>query len=371
MQYRVCVYAICKNEGKFVERWMRSMAEADEIYVLDTGSTDGTPEQLRALGAFVTEERISPWRFDTARNRSLGLVPEDADICVCTDLDESFQPGWREKIEAAWAQGAQQIRYRYVWNFQPDGSEGYVFWIDKIHARRGFSWVNPVHEVLRYAGPGAPQSRFAEGVCLEHRADPTKSRGQYLPLLELAVQEDPQNDRNMHYLGREYMFHGDWDKCIATLLRHLGMPSARWADERSASMRFIARAYAAKGEREPARAWYLRAIAEAPHLREPYLDFARFLSEEGDHEGVAWLSGRALAIAERPKSYICEGDAWGYLPHDLRALACYHLAAQDYAREALAQGERAAALAPWIERLAGNLPFYRMRACGEAPVKTR
>ena len=28
MQYRVCVYAICKNEGKFVERWMRSMAEA-------------------------------------------------------------------------------------------------------------------------------------------------------------------------------------------------------------------------------------------------------------------------------------------------------------------------------------------------------
>lgn len=302
MQYRVCVYAICKNEGKFVERWMRSMAEADEIYVLDTGSTDGTPEQLRALGAFVTEERISPWRFDAARNRSLELVPEDADICVCTDLDESFQPGWREKVEAAWTQGAQQIRYRYVWNFQPDGSEGYVFWIDKIHARRGFSWVNPVHEVLRYAGPGAPQSRFAEGVCLEHRADSTKSRGQYLPLLELAVQEDPQNDRNMHYLGREYMFHGEWDKCIATLLRHLGMPSARWADERSASMRFIARAYAAKGEREPARAWYLRAIAEAPHLREPYLDFARFLSEEGDHEGVAWLSGRALAIAERPKS---------------------------------------------------------------------
>ena len=47
------------------------------------------------------------------------------------------------------------------------------------------------------------------------------------------------------------------------------------------------------------------------------------------------------------------------------------MAAQDYAREALAQGERAAALAPWIERLAGNLPFYRMRASGEAPVKTR
>lgn len=361
-QYRVCVYAICKNEGKFVEKWMQSMSEADGIYVLDTGSEDGTPEKLRALGAIVQEEKITPWRFDTARNRSLELLPEDVDICVCTDLDESFRPGWREKVEAAWALGAQQIRYRYVWNFQPDGSEGYVFWIDKIHARKGFSWVNPVHEVLRYAGPGVPQSRFAEGVCLDHRADPTKSRGQYLGLLELAVQEDPQNDRNMHYLGREYMFYRKWDKCIETLQRHLQMPNARWADERSASMRYIARAYAAKGEGDLARNWFLRAIAEAPHLREPYLDFARFLNEIGDSEGVAWLTAQALAIVERPKSYICEGDAWGYLPHDLRALACYHLAERNYAAEALQEGERAAELGPWVERLKTNLPFYRARA---------
>ena len=361
-RHSVAVYAICKDEEKHVERWMRSMGEADAVYVLDTGSSDNTVEKLRALGAVVAEERITPWRFDTARNRSLALVPEDTEICVCTDLDESFRPGWREKVEAAWEAGVQQLRYRYVWNFQPDGSEGYVFWIDKIHARQGFSWVNPVHEVLRYEGKGAPRARFAEGVCLEHRADPAKSRGQYLPLLELAVQEDPDNDRNTHYLGREYMYHGDWDKCIETLQRHLRLPGATWADERSASMRFIARAHAAKGEREAARSWYLRAIAEAPHLREPYLDFAVFLSEEEDWEGVLWLAGQALRLRERPKSYICEGDAWGYLPHDLRALAAYHLAEADYAGEALRQGERAANLGSWIERLQTNLPFYRQRA---------
>ena len=41
-KYKVCVYAICKNEEKFVQRWVESMKEADEIYVLDTGSTDNT-----------------------------------------------------------------------------------------------------------------------------------------------------------------------------------------------------------------------------------------------------------------------------------------------------------------------------------------
>ena len=41
-KYKVCVYAISKNEEKFVSRWVESMKEADEIYVLDTGSTDNT-----------------------------------------------------------------------------------------------------------------------------------------------------------------------------------------------------------------------------------------------------------------------------------------------------------------------------------------
>ena len=38
----------------------------------------------------------------------------------------------------------------------------------------------------------------AEGVQLDHHPDPEKSRGQYLNLLELSVEEDPDDDRNMH-----------------------------------------------------------------------------------------------------------------------------------------------------------------------------
>lgn len=66
--YKVCVYAICKNEEKFADRWMDSMGEADLVVVLDTGSEDGTAERLRARGAQVTVEQILPWRFDAARN---------------------------------------------------------------------------------------------------------------------------------------------------------------------------------------------------------------------------------------------------------------------------------------------------------------
>jgi len=46
-KYKVVVYAICKNEEKFANRWFESMKEADEIVVLDTGSTDKTVEILK------------------------------------------------------------------------------------------------------------------------------------------------------------------------------------------------------------------------------------------------------------------------------------------------------------------------------------
>ena len=47
---KICVYAICKNEEKFVERWFNSAKDADGIFVLDTGSTDNSVKKLKKLG---------------------------------------------------------------------------------------------------------------------------------------------------------------------------------------------------------------------------------------------------------------------------------------------------------------------------------
>ena len=355
--YQVVVYAICKNEAKFARRWMASMGEADRVMVLDTGSEDGTAELLRELGAEVEVAAISPWRFDEARNRSLALVPEDTDICVCTDLDEVFVPGWRAELERAWAAGCNQVRYHYIWSFRPDGSDGISFWGDKIHARQGWRWVNPVHEVLRCDGQAAPV--FAQGIRLEHHPDETKSRGQYLPLLELAVQEDPSNDRNMHYLGREYMFYGRWQEAVAILKRHLALPSATWAEERCASMRYIARCQQALGDEGETERWLLRACGEAPQLREPWLDLAKFCYQKEDWHGVIFAAHRALEIRQRSETYLSEPEAWGEALYDLMAIALYYTG--DY-RHALAMGEEALRRSPADRRLRENLRLIRQKA---------
>ena len=110
------------------------MGEADYICVLDTGSTDDTAELLERHGVKVKRQVITPWRFDVARNKSMKLIPSDTDICVCTDLDEVWTPGWRYALEKAWTPGTEQVTYRYVWNHNEDGSDGVTMIRDKIHA---------------------------------------------------------------------------------------------------------------------------------------------------------------------------------------------------------------------------------------------
>ena len=118
------------------------------------------------------------------------------------------------------------------------------------------------------------------------------------------------------------------------------------------SAKSIAKAYAQKGELGRAEEWYFRAVAEAPHLREPCLDLALLLYQREQWEGVLYFTHRALAIKERPRTYICEAQAWGSLPHDLRAIAFYHTGRRV---EALEEAKKARALQPGDERLNQNV----------------
>ncbi len=354
-KYKICVYAISKNEEKFAKRWVDSMKEADYIVVLDTGSTDKTIKKLKKAGATIVKRKLfSPFRFDEARNESLKFIPKDTDICVCVDLDEVFEKGWRQKLEDNWKENTKRARYKYTWSFNDDGTEGVVYLGDKIHKYGEFIWTHPVHEVLKYTGTDEYVETVIPELWIKHYPDATKSRGSYLPLLEMSVKEDPLDDRNMHYLGREYMYYRMWDKCIETLKEHLKLESAKWEPERAASMRYIARAYIGKNDIAEAKRWGYKAIAEAPYLREAYIELAEILYLEKNWYGCIFLISEALKITNRLSSYITDPKAWGSYPYDLLSIAYYNTKKYDMA---ILSCKKALELSPSDDRLKNNLKY--------------
>ena len=91
---RLSVIIITKNEAHCIVKCLRSVAFADEIIVLDSGSTDTTVALCESVGARV---EITDWPgFGMQKNRALALAT--GDWVLSLDADEQVTDALRDEI---------------------------------------------------------------------------------------------------------------------------------------------------------------------------------------------------------------------------------------------------------------------------------
>ena len=353
---KVAVVSIAKNEEQFVKRWKESAQDADALYILDTGSSDATVSIAKELGINTYTADIQPWHFANARNFLLDMLPDDIDWIINLDLDEVLIDGWRAELEKVANDGSiTRVRYKYIWNWNPDGTPGVTYHGDKIVRRHTHRWKGACHEV-NTVQPGYEELQTFCELQIHQHADNTKPRSQYLPLLLLDVEEDPENDRNVYYCARELFFSGRAEEAVAMFKRHLGLKSAVWAPERAWSMRYLAKLLP-----EEAEHWHLRACAEYPEGAEVWTDLATFYYSKAQWPGCFYAATQALGCTYSGNLYLTEPNAYGWWPNDLAAISAYHIGSYYLA---LKYGTQAVELNPNEQRLKDNLKYYQ-ESCKE------
>lgn len=346
---KIAVSAISKNEAGFVKRFCESAKDADLIVIADTGSDDDTVKIARECGATVYDICISPWRFDLARNAALALLPKDIDVVISLDLDEVLEPGWREEIERVWVLGeTTRLRYKFDWGC------GISFYYEKIFAKHGYRFWHPVHEYPLPDGRINEVYAHTDKLLVSHHPDNTKSRGQYMPLLELAVAEDPRCPRNAFYHARELTFYARWNDAIVALNNYLKMPEATWQNERCYAMRLLGKCHQELGNDIDALKWFRLAAAEAPNTREPWVELSMQCYRLNMWNESYSAAMSALAITDKQLVYTMDPSVWGEKPHDLASVAAWHLGLKNIAYE---QCKLALKLAPSDPRLIANLQY--------------
>jgi len=349
MTLKIAVYTISLNEEAHCERWANSVADADYRIVLDTGSTDGTVEKLESLGVKVYKQKFIPWRFDTARNAALSLIPHDADVCISMDMDEFMAEGYRERIERVWSKDTTRLAYTYVFDYQPE-SINQGFYSDKIHARHGYEWRRPVHETIY------PIERTREiissdlNIVMNQIQDRTKTtRNNYLPLLKMAYDEDATDSQIAFWLGREFVANGDNELAIPVFEHYLALPNSSWAAERSEALIHLS-----KLQRSKAWEHLILAAATAPTRREVWLEIANYCYARQDWINLIWACLNGLEKSQNQRSYLDRKESWGPQLADLGSIAAFHLGwnakAVDLVKEAIS-------LSPNDDRLQQNLGF--------------
>jgi glycosyltransferase involved in cell wall biosynthesis len=143
---------IAHNAAQELEACLASAAFADEILVVDSGSTDATRDIAQKHGArVVTKEWLG-----YGRQKQFAVEQARHDWVLCLDADERVSPELRDSIEHALATPVSPVYRmarcnRFLGRWLRHG-EGYPDWSPRLFDRRKARWSDdPVHEKVLYA----------------------------------------------------------------------------------------------------------------------------------------------------------------------------------------------------------------------------
>lgn len=312
---KISAVLIVKNEERLIERCLVSCIDADQIVVLDTGSTDRTMEIARQCGADVFSiEPIIPFHFAEARNRALAYAKYD--WCVSVDADEVVDDhAWKViSKQAARNHWAGAMRITFVMRSELEETP-YPILKTKVFRKSFFEWRYRVHELLfpkkdKGSSPviDVPEAR------IEHRplSDKTARHGQNLELLRLCVKESPEYIRACRQLALELMLKKEWTEAIPYMAKWLALIPVDDPMECSEASCHIGECYAETGNLEKAMEWFEMASGKASNRREPLYRAAWWLIKNARLDEALEKLEKMLAIpvSSKPDFHLSIKAAW-------------------------------------------------------------
>jgi len=146
------VVLVTQNAAAQLPECLASVAFADEIVVVDSGSTDGTAACAAQRGARVLQKE---W-MGFGRQKQFAVQQARNDWVLCLDADERVSPELARSIRAALESPRAPVyrvarRNRFLGRWLRHG-EGYPDWCTRLFERNSAAWSDDVvHEKVLYA----------------------------------------------------------------------------------------------------------------------------------------------------------------------------------------------------------------------------
>lgn len=219
MKLSVCL--IVKNEEKVIERCLDCVKKfADEIVVVDTGSTDKT----KTLAQKYTDKVFDfVWCNDFSKARNFAFEKATCDYVMWVDADDVISDANAKKITSLKPRlcGVDVVMAKYVIGFDENDKPNYSYFRERILKRGKFFWQGFVHEVIVPSG-----KIIFEDFEVWHKklssSDPKRNLKIYLTHKRAGEIFDT---RSQYYFAKEYFYLGKYKSAIKNLKKYLKMPN--------------------------------------------------------------------------------------------------------------------------------------------------
>ncbi|HWS30275.1 MAG TPA: glycosyltransferase family 2 protein [Clostridia bacterium] len=317
----VSLCMIVKNEEAVLSRCLTSVKGiADEIIIVDTGSTDATKEIAMSFGAKVYD---FPWIDDFSAARNFSFSNATMQYILWLDADDVLQAEEREKLlklKETLDEGVDAVMMRYDIAFDSGGRPSFSYFRERLSKRaRNFKWEEPVHEFLRTYGNIVNAEIHVTHQKPKRESEPGRNARIYEAILQRGETLSP---RGTYYYARELKDMGRFIEAAERFCEFLASRKG-WVEDNIAACLGLARCLAATGDEDGAlKALFQSFLYDAPRAEVCCEIGYRFKAKTDYRRAAFWFS--LVEHLERPADSwgFFELDSWNYVPF-LECAVCY------------------------------------------------
>lgn len=318
---KLTLACICKNEETTLPKMVSSVKGiADEIVVLDTGSTDNTVEVAKQITDKVF---IHEWDDSFANARNACMEHCTGDWILWLDCDEELSPESVDKIRPMLEQIPESFDLVLLGidMCRDDGSKHQGFPAERLQRNGKSMWHSEMHNYIDV--PATPDKRaIAEHIRIihdrscespEHRAERAKQRLHMAENLAKKFEEDPTDRRSAFYAAGTFHDAGLHERAIEWFNKYFEVSD--FEEERYQAAYLAGLSCIELGCTNDAKWWFNRCMGENWRRSESDIALAEIAVAEGDLDKAEWHYKLASMRAMPLDPMFVEYDKHTWMPH--------------------------------------------------------
>ncbi|MBQ4347112.1 MAG: glycosyltransferase family 2 protein [Firmicutes bacterium] len=323
---------IVKNEEKVLERCLNSAKKvADEIVVVDTGSSDRTKEIASDYTDLIYELE---WTDDFSYARNFSFSKASGKYIMWLDADDIIGDEGVNIINDLKQndfENSDVVMLRYNASFDHNDRPVLTYYRERIIRRSaGLIWKGRVHEAIECAG----KIIYSEAA-VTHASIKTKYSDRNLKIYEKQLELGEEfSPRDKFYYGRELFYHRKYSEAKEVLSEFLESGEG-WLENNLEACRVLSMCYMETGKISAALKALAGSFAYALPRAEICCDMGNVFLGKGEYKNAVFWYEIALILPRNDQSgaFVSE-DCYGYLPY-IQLCVCYdrmgdHKKAREY-----------------------------------------
>lgn len=344
---------IVKNEHDTLARCLNSAKDiADEIIIVDTGSTDDTKDIALK---YTNKVYDFTWCYDFAKARNFSFSKASKDYIMWLDADDIILDEDREKIKILkkiLTPDIDMVYFKYNLNLDENGIPALSYYRERIIKRSmGYKWISPIHEVIKPKG-----KILREDIAITHKklhaSDPQRNLTIFEKMIENGVKFDA---RQTFYYARELMYAKRYDESINEYKKLFENPNA-WKENKISACIDLFSIYSNLNDSSSALIYLFKTFEYDIPRPEVCCKLGQYFISKNDFKTATyWLNTALTCTYDISSGGFFSKDYYDFVPYIELCVCYYNLGELELAIE---YNEKAGKIKPNNESYLNNKAFF-------------